>query len=252
MDEITAANVRPTWFHAALEECQIFVGRIVTKRSAPSRRTVRRFLDRLPQPAGAAESLALRWLLTELAIHLVAEIHVRSRRLCGQSCCVAKLTPLLSTSADRLRDPRPAFGAFIDTLVPAASTSTSERLAERVKHLVDSRYGEKTTIVDLARVAGRSPRSVTTSFRRAFGISLHEYLTRVRVREAVRLLLESDHKIEAIAFMVGYRSKKNLYHGFRRLLGLTPDHVRRHPYSASLSLLTPAGRHRTLRKLPSR
>jgi AraC-like DNA-binding protein len=35
-------------------------------------------------------------------------------------------------------------------------------------------------------------------------------------------LIRNGEKIEAVSLLVGYRSKKNFYHHFRRHVGLTP------------------------------
>jgi general stress protein 26 len=62
-------------------------------------------------------------------------------------------------------------------------------------------------------------------------VSVHEHLTGIRARNAVHALRSSTEKVEAVALMVGYTSKKDLYRTIRAMTGLTPkrlrsDHVR--------------------------
>ena len=50
---------------------------------------------------------------------------------------------------------------------------------------------------------------------------MHEWLTGVRLDHALALIREGV-KIEAVALLVGYRSKKNFYRQFKRRFGMTP------------------------------
>jgi len=58
-------------------------------------------------------------------------------------------------------------------------------------------------------------------FRRETGLSVRQFLTRVRLDRASTLIREGV-KIEAAALLVGYRSKKNFYRQFKRRFAMTP------------------------------
>lgn len=58
-------------------------------------------------------------------------------------------------------------------------------------------------------------------FRDYSGVTLREYLTRIRLNVAMHLLLEGT-KVDAVAVLVGYRSKKNFYRRFRESFGTSP------------------------------
>jgi len=66
------------------------------------------------------------------------------------------------------------------------------------------------------------------SFKALTGFTIREYQAELRLREALRLLEQSDLKIEAIAHEVGYRSKKGLYQVVHERVGLTPLDFRKH------------------------
>jgi hypothetical protein len=57
-------------------------------------------------------------------------------------------------------------------------------------------------------------------------------LTRVRLANAA-FLVRSTMKIEAVALVVGYRSKKNFYRQFTRHFGVTPETYRRRAVARS-------------------
>jgi AraC-like DNA-binding protein len=58
-------------------------------------------------------------------------------------------------------------------------------------------------------------------FRRALGVPMREWLTRVRLEHAAALIRDGG-KVEAVSMLVGYRSKKNVYRQFTRRFGTTP------------------------------
>ena len=64
-------------------------------------------------------------------------------------------------------------------------------------------------------------------FRREVGLTVRQWLTRVRLEHAAALVREGV-KIEAVALIVGYRSKKNFYRQFRRQFDSTPLEYRHH------------------------
>ena len=100
---------------------------------------------------------------------------------------------------------------------------TSGRAARvhRVTAFIEQHYAEPLTLEMLAATVGRHRVSLATEFRRETGITVHEYLTHVRIRHAANLLRRGD-KIEPVILLVGYRGKKNFYRHFKDLLGMTP------------------------------
>jgi transcriptional regulator GlxA family with amidase domain len=58
-------------------------------------------------------------------------------------------------------------------------------------------------------------------------MTVRQWLTRVRLDHAASLIREGI-KIEAVALIVGYHSKKNFYRQFRRRFATTPSAYGRH------------------------
>lgn len=92
---------------------------------------------------------------------------------------------------------------------------------------LEKHYQEHITIGALSHVVGCSRTQLTRAFRTEIGRSLHDYLTEVRAQRGLDALRHSDDKIEVIAKMVGYRSKKDFYRVIRMTTGATPNQVRR-------------------------
>jgi AraC-like DNA-binding protein len=111
---------------------------------------------------------------------------------------------------------------ILGVLLPAASPDVRvSPLVQRAKRIIDEHYAEPLTLERLAEAVGRSKRQFASVFRQELAMTAHEYLTRVRLHQAIALIREGE-KIEAVSLLVGYRSKKNFYRHFRTHIGVTP------------------------------
>jgi len=80
----------------------------------------------------------------------------------------------------------------------------------------------------LVRVVGRSRRWLTLHFRRCLSCTPYEYICRVRVEQAKRLLAAEERlPFYEIARRCGFVETRNLRQVFERLTGMTPVRYRR-------------------------
>lgn len=92
---------------------------------------------------------------------------------------------------------------------------------QHAKTFIRGHSHEQVTLKSVGSAVGRQHQYLATLFRREVGITIHEYLTCVRIRHAWGLI-RSGEKIDAVALLVGYRSKKNFYRQFKSRVGLDP------------------------------
>jgi len=59
------------------------------------------------------------------------------------------------------------------------------------------------------------------------GVSPHQYLVRARLRNAARLLVETDAAVTSIAYESGFADLSNFMRSFRRVAGATPREFRK-------------------------
>lgn len=107
---------------------------------------------------------------------------------------------------------------------------TSHRPAahEHVRRILDriaESYSEPITLQSLSAELHRQSAYLGGIFRRTVGMSVHQWLTAVRLDRASALIREGV-KVEAVPLLVGYRSKKNFYRQFKRRFGTTPSEHR--------------------------
>lgn len=99
-----------------------------------------------------------------------------------------------------------------------AVRSVIQALGENLASTVDG---------DLGRAAGLVRTRLSALFKRATGLTMEEYRTRLRLEAAKALLAGTDSDVLHIALEVGYGSPAQLGRMFQRYLGVTPGEFRR-------------------------
>lgn len=92
----------------------------------------------------------------------------------------------------------------------------------RVQDWLVAHPAEGATLADLGRVAAMSPRNLTRAFRRATGISVQEFRSRVRLELARSLLNDPGLTIEGVARQCGFDSARQLRRLWRQAYGTSP------------------------------
>lgn len=78
-----------------------------------------------------------------------------------------------------------------------------------------------------AKFAGFSSYHFLRVFSAVTGVTPHQYLIRSRLRDAARLLVESDRAVTEVALEVGFSDVSNFVRTFGRAAGMTPRAFRR-------------------------
>jgi two-component system response regulator YesN len=78
----------------------------------------------------------------------------------------------------------------------------------------------------MARVVNTSAAYLSRRFMQAIGVSFVDYIGRVRVEKARRLLQDPSLRISMIALEVGFRSLSQFNRTFRRVTGRAPRELR--------------------------
>ena len=100
------------------------------------------------------------------------------------------------------------------------------RTRTRPREAIDARYPESLDLRALAREAALSPWHFLRLFRTAFGVTPHQYLVRVRIEAAKRLLL-GDAPVTDVCLDVGFQSLGSFSALFARRVGTPPSTFRR-------------------------
>lgn len=92
---------------------------------------------------------------------------------------------------------------------------TANRIDGVLSHLA-AHYRESITVEDIARAVGLHPKYLLVLFHRACRVTLWEYVLKLRLAHAQRLLLTTDRTVTDIAFDAGFNSLSAFYHAFNK------------------------------------
>jgi AraC-like DNA-binding protein len=109
----------------------------------------------------------------------------------------------------------------LDRAVTAAPVVRDDRLADRLRDLLDERLVEGLPLDEAAAAFGVHPTHLVRAFTRRHGLPPHRYLTGRRVDLARRLLLDGMAPA-AVATATGFYDQAHLTRHFRRMLSTTP------------------------------
>jgi transcriptional regulator GlxA family with amidase domain len=104
-------------------------------------------------------------------------------------------------------------------------THLSPGIHQLQQHLV-RHPGSRETLADLARIAGMSERNLTRVFKRATGISVHDFRERLRVERARDLMRNPTLTLDAVASACGFTNGRQLRRVWAARFGVSPSTAR--------------------------
>jgi AraC family transcriptional regulator, transcriptional activator of pobA len=113
----------------------------------------------------------------------------------------------------------------LDVDVPFAPSA--EPLLAAVFDVIEARYHEPISLADVAGAVAESGGHLTTVVRRRTGRTVGQWITERRLREARRLLADTDLTVAEVARRVGYADAGYFIRRFRTEHGVAPGEWRR-------------------------
>jgi len=104
--------------------------------------------------------------------------------------------------------------------------SAHATVAEDAKSVLTSGFTRRLTVDELARSVHVSPYHLTRVFRRQTGFALHDYLNQLRLREALKRILDGQDDLATLAGELGFSSHSHFSANFRRAFGVAPSAAR--------------------------
>lgn len=98
-------------------------------------------------------------------------------------------------------------------------------LVGAIKRELDNNGAAPLALEPLAVKFKMSPFTVSRTFHREVGLSIRHYCKRLRLRNALQLMLESDGDLSAIAIDLGYFDQAHFSNAFRQEFGIPPSLV---------------------------
>lgn len=99
-------------------------------------------------------------------------------------------------------------------------------LTQAAMAYVHRRYRDNLEVLKIAEALKCQPAHLSRSFKKSAGYSLSDYIKRVRIDHAMRLLSSEQYSVGEIGFMVGFQDQSHFGKIFRSLLQMTPKEFR--------------------------
>lgn len=115
-------------------------------------------------------------------------------------------------------------------------TPAARNLDKRVESLktvlsyIKENYKEKIYIQDLAGQIHMNEQYFCRFFKKSIGRSPMEYINEYRIKQAMRLLKETDLPVTEVCLECGYNNLGNFLRAFKKYTGTTPLKYRNHPH----------------------
>jgi AraC-like DNA-binding protein len=156
------------------------------------------------------------WAILIMIILHVSGLTVEFVRLEAQSVYLkADIEKLRSTISERMKSE------------PGALTVSVEEKINTAIDYLKKNFTEDISRENLAAALDIHPDNFSRYFRQHTGRKYSEYINDLRVKEAIRLLTETDDPVITIAMNVGFNSLRTFNHTFLSITGRTPGDFRK-------------------------
>lgn len=102
----------------------------------------------------------------------------------------------------------------------------NHQIINKIKEYIRSHFDQGLTLEEIAESVYLSPYYISRIFKEEQGITVMDYLTKVRIEEAKKLLRNPRYNIDEISGKLGYSDPSYFSKVFRRYEGLSPSQFR--------------------------
>ena len=100
-------------------------------------------------------------------------------------------------------------------------------IPSEITQYIETHFKEKLSLELLARKCFYSPKYFCRIFKECYGITMSEYIKKLRLEQACRLLSETNMTIEDICNQVGYDDTSRFYKYFKEMYKITPKEYKK-------------------------
>ena len=148
------------------------------------------------------------------------------------ACRAGKISLMIERSCMRNENELASFFNILKVLADYLASDASliegpKSLGKLTKRYIKHNLSRKLTLPQIAKSLHCSTVTLTEHFKREFGITINEYITRKRMELAQRLLLTTDAPLNQIASSVGFSDVEYFSRAFKKHHGESPARWRR-------------------------
>jgi AraC-like DNA-binding protein len=227
-------TLRQEWLAQVVLETQLLAGRLAVADRDESAASFDSFARSLPQCVSPLETAMLRTIVMDVAYKGGRTVHQRLHTSESTTCPFSPAGPLDQFWRGDPADVRLQFEQWRSMFFLELNRTHPATLASSIGRLVKREFRKPWRLSSLAHRFHTTPATIRRSFAREFGSSVREYQRLARLVAALGAI--PREKIDAVALLVGFKSKKNFYQAFSRLTGTTPGEFRKLPAASALDV----------------
>jgi AraC-like DNA-binding protein len=220
-------GVRDEWIARVAVECQSVIGQATPHRTRSARRVFHEFAAQLPNPKSSAERSVLRAMLLEVSFRWGDADHWAYHLDFPDAECIQDpATTALSAWRSPPPDAKVGFQKWATTYVDTMERVHPRYRAIELRRDLDADFARPLSVLRLARERRVSARCLQRDFEELTGRCIQDYVRERRVDAAIGMLTNTSDKVEWIANIVGWSSRKNLNRALARSRGTNPSRLR--------------------------
>jgi AraC-like DNA-binding protein len=110
-----------------------------------------------------------------------------------------------------------------EILVYNNKSETADYRIKKVTRYIMSHYTEKVLVSEMADLTGLSIGYFGTLFKQETGMTMNQYLVRIRLKIAEEMLNSGKYKVSEVADYCGYSDLVYFYKQFKQIYGVSPS-----------------------------
>lgn len=101
-----------------------------------------------------------------------------------------------------------------------------KEIANQIKHIYEQCYFDRKRLKNELAALGLNRNRIAQLFKQEYNMTEIAFLNQIRIREAKRLLLDTQDTILQVALQSGFDSSSNFYSQFQKIVGMSPNQYR--------------------------
>jgi len=110
-----------------------------------------------------------------------------------------------------------------EILIYNVDSMTGDDRINKVTSFITMHYSEKLTVKDLSEMVRLNRVYLGYLFRQQTGMTIYQYITHIRVRNAETMLQSGNYKVQEVAEHCGFSDVYHFYKSFRAIRGFPPS-----------------------------
>lgn len=98
---------------------------------------------------------------------------------------------------------------------------------QKIQSTIQEGYYKKLSLTELSKEAGIHPAHLSRQFPKYFRVTLHYYISQVKIEKATQLLRDKKYALYDIAKQCGFSDSSHFNRCFRKITGLNPSAYRK-------------------------